>query len=162
MLNNTLPDSSRIWIYQSNRNFTQHEANLLQNIFNEFVAGWTAHSKKLIAAMEVVHNRFIIVTLDESAAEATGCSIDKSVHLLKQVEKELDINLFDRQRVAYRSGNEILDFHATELEKLITNDTVTPDTLIFNNVLATKGDLLNNWEKPLKDTWVSNFIAVNN
>ena len=162
MLNNTLPDSSRIWIYQSNRSFTEQETKLLQNIFDEFVAGWTAHSKQLIAAMEIVYNRFIVVTLDESAAEATGCSIDKSVHLLKQVEKELGVELFDRQRVAYRKGNEILDFHATELEKLITNDTIHQDTIIFNNVLATKGELLTNWEMPLKNTWVSNFIAVNN
>lgn len=160
MLNNTLPDTSRVWIYQSNRAFNEQEATLLQNLFNEFVTGWTAHSKQLIAAMELVYDRFIVITLDENAAEATGCSIDKSVHLLKQVEKEFGVNLFERQQVVYKNGDALADFHATDAEQLLNNNTITPDTIIFNNVIATKSELLTNWEKPLKDTWVGNYIGV--
>lgn len=158
MFNNTLPDTSRVWIYQSNRAFNEQEAAMLQNVFNEFVTGWTAHSKQLIAAMELVYNRFIVITLDERAAEATGCSIDKSVHLLKQIEKELGVNLFERQQVVYKKGDELADFHVSEAEELLNNNSINPDTIVFNNVIATKAELLSNWEKPLKDTWVGNYI----
>ena len=57
--------------------------------------------------MFVIFNRFLVVFVDEKIAQASGCSIDKSVHFVKQLEDEFHINFFDRTLIAYKEGNEI-------------------------------------------------------
>ena len=78
---NNLPDSSRVWVYQSNRAFTQEELVELKNELDQFGASWEAHGTKLNSAIEIYYNQFIVIFVDESGQEATGCSIDKSVVL---------------------------------------------------------------------------------
>ena len=80
---NNLPDSSRVWVYQSNRAFTDSEVLELKEQLSQFQDGWEAHGKKLNSAIEIYYNQFLVIFVDESIQEATGCSIDKSVALMK-------------------------------------------------------------------------------
>ena len=50
---NELPDSSRIWIYPSNRNFTEDEQAELRVRIASFLEEWTAHGQSLKAGFEV-------------------------------------------------------------------------------------------------------------
>ncbi len=43
----TLPDESRIWIYQSSRKFQENEIALITNRLEQFIAQWAAHGKPL-------------------------------------------------------------------------------------------------------------------
>src|ERR1700743_2848690 len=101
-------ENSRVWIYQSDRELTNAQVLQLQVQLNNFTTGWTAHNNALKAKAEIRYNRFIILVVDESQAGASGCSIDKSVNFMKQVEQAYGINLFDRFNLAYRSDAGIL------------------------------------------------------
>src|ERR1700712_4874044 len=101
-------ENSRVWIYQSNKQLTDTQVIQLQVQLDNFTTGWTAHNSQLKAKAEIRYNRFIILVVDESLAGASGCSIDKSVNYMKQIEQQFNINLFDRFNLAYRSGSEIL------------------------------------------------------
>ena len=70
---------------------------------------------------EIRYNRFIILIVDESHAGASGCSIDKSVHFMQQLEQEYGINLFDRFNLAYRNGEEILSVPRAKFEELLAS-----------------------------------------
>src|SRR5271165_5421624 len=95
-------ENSRVWVYQANKKLSDNEANQMQNDLNSFTTSWTAHNHQLKAKGEVRYNRFIILTVDESQAGASGCSIDKSVHFIKHLEQQFNINLLDRFNLAYR------------------------------------------------------------
>src|SRR5476649_1492029 len=101
-------ENSRVWVYQSNRELSAAESSQIQQELNNFTTGWTAHNNQLKAKAEVRYNRFLILIVDESQAGASGCSIDKSVHFMKELEQQFNINLFDRFNLAYRDGDEIL------------------------------------------------------
>ena len=147
-------ENSRIWIYQSNRELTPAELSQANQILTAFTADWTAHNHALKARGEVRHNRFIILTVDESQAGATGCSIDKSVNLIKALEKEFNINLFDRFNTAYRQPDStIATANRTEFETLIKQGEITADTIVFNNLVNTLGDMPAKWEVAYKNSW---------
>jgi hypothetical protein len=38
---------------------------------------------------------------DETASGVSGCSTDSSVHLIRQIEQQTDIRLFDRLNLAF-------------------------------------------------------------
>src|SRR5690606_42108525 len=96
----------RVWIYQSNRFLKEDEIQRVEQILQEFVAQWTAHGDQLAGSFEIRYGLFILLFVDEQKAMVTGCSIDKSVHLLKKIEQVLGISLFDRLQIAYRSAAE--------------------------------------------------------
>ena len=145
--------NSRVWIYQSNRAFTLPEESLIEDTLSEFILQWEAHGSKLTAAAEIRYNRFIFLIVDEAQAGATGCSIDKSVNLIKTIEKELNINLFDRFNIAYRDAAGINSCNRDEFESLISEGKVNENTIVFNNLVQTLKEVETNWEVPLKDSW---------
>jgi hypothetical protein len=144
---------SRVWIYQSNRQLNDAEANRLQQQLGNFTTGWTAHNHQLKAKAELRYNRFIILMVDESQAGASGCSIDKSVNFLHQVAKEYGIDLFDRFNLAYRDGEEVLSTNRAGFEDLLKQGVINNETIVFNNLVQNLAELETKWEVPFKDSW---------
>ncbi|HYG16403.1 MAG TPA: ABC transporter ATPase, partial [Bacteroidia bacterium] len=152
---NTFSPQSKVWVYQSDRFFTEAEVADLTDALQRFASQWTAHSHQLQAAGEVRYNRFIVLMVDETQASASGCSIDSSVHFLKGIEKHTGVSLFDRQQIAYRKGNEIKTVPMQELAAALESGELTPETIVFNNTVTTKAQLEANWEMPLQATWMN-------
>ena len=146
-------EKSRVWIYQSDKQLSDENVSALQQQLDNFTTGWTAHNSQLKAKAEIRYNRFIILVVDESQAGASGCSIDKSVNYMKQIEQQFGINLFDRFNLAYRIGNEIVSVPRHTFEELITNKTIDTDTIVFNNLVQNIAELNTKWEVPFKDSW---------
>jgi hypothetical protein len=154
-----ISENSRIWIYQADRKFNSDEERQIQSILNEFTSQWQAHGHSLAALGEVRHSQFIILSVDEQVAGATGCSIDKSVYLMKEIESEFNVNLFDRFRIAYRNGNDVLNCSREEFEQLLKQGEINSETLVFNNMIGTRKDLTNSWEVPVKASWHAQVFA---
>lgn len=152
--------NSRVWIYQADRILQAEEAAAIQQQLNAFTASWEAHGKSLAALGEIRYNRFIILAVDEEQAGATGCSIDKSVALMKNIEQQFGINLFDRMQIAYRDGGEIKTCSKTDFKTLIASGEVDENTLVFNNLIRTHQELEHNWEIPLKQSWHGRVFAI--
>jgi hypothetical protein len=144
---------SRVWIYQSDRKLTDAEVLNAQVLLDNFTRDWTAHNNQLKAKGEVKYNRFFILVVDESQAGASGCSIDKSVRFMKEVEQHFGINLFDRFNLAYRSGSEVLSVPRKEFEALLKEGVITRDTIVYNNLAQNLTELQTKWEVPFKDSW---------
>lgn len=155
---NTLPDSSRVWIYQANRSFTERELHEIQDDLTLFLENWTAHGKDLRAGFEIKYNRFLVIALDQSGQAATGCSIDASVHFIQHLEKKYQVELLDKMNVSFKQGGfiaykNLLDFKAMAKQKAISRNTI-----VFNNLVATKGEYMEHWEVPASESWHARFV----
>ncbi|RZA03606.1 MAG: ABC transporter ATPase [Sphingobacteriaceae bacterium] len=146
-------ENSRVWIYQSDRKLTDTEVQELQQYVDGFTTQWTAHNNQLKAKGEIRYNRFIILIVDESQAGASGCSIDKSVHFMKQLEEHFNINLFDRFNLAYRDGEEVLSLPRAQFEDLLKQGKLNKDSIVYNNLVQNLAELNTKWEVPFKDSW---------
>ncbi|KGE15278.1 hypothetical protein [Sphingobacterium deserti] len=145
----------RVWIYQSNRFLKTEEITRIEEILQEFVSQWTAHGSQLAGSFVIRYDLFLMLMVDEEQAMVTGCSIDKSVHLLKKIEQELGITLFDRMQVAYKTADdeELRIASRDEFAALVKGGDVNNDTIVFNNMLTTVDEVAEKWEVPLKDSW---------
>ena len=144
---------SKVWIYQSNRQFTAAEVSEIQQKLNAFTAQWQAHGKQLNAKGEIYHNFFIVLTVDQETAPATGCSIDASVRFIKDVESNFGVDLFDRFNMAYKLDDEVHVVTKEDFETLIAIKKITPQTIVFNNLVQTLEEFEQKWEVPLEDSW---------
>ena len=150
---NYLPSDSRIWIYQANRELKAEEVNKISLLAQDFINSWTAHNQELKGSFEIRHHIFLILMIDEKHASASGCSIDKSIHFVQKIEKDFSISLLDRQIFALREKDKINLVKRKEFEAMIKSGEITEDTIVFNNLIQSKGDLQTNWEIPVRESW---------
>lgn len=143
----------RIWIYQSNRELSLEETEQIKSKLADFTKQWAAHGKQLAARAEVRFNRFIILFLNEQMEAASGCSIDSSVRFLKEIERDFQIELFDRMQIAYQKEDKVEAVSRIQFEKLIENGKVNENTIVFDNTVLNSDELASRWQVPMKDSW---------
>ena len=153
-----MPNDARVWVFQSNRSLSVAEVSAVSKAGFDFIASWKAHGASLKASFDVLFNRFVIIAVDEKQASVGGCSLDSSIHFIKELEKQFNVNLLDRMQVAYRKDNEILSCSLSEFEKLAMLNLVNESTIVFNNMVSTKKEFDNNWEVNLKQSWQSRVL----
>ena len=150
---------SKVWVYQSNRAFTPSEAANIQQKLDAFTAQWKAHGHQLKAKAEIPYHFFIVFTVDQDSASATGCSIDSSVRVIKEIENEYGVDLFDRFNMAYKINDQVFVNTKEDFETLITIKKITPETIVFNNLVQTLAEFENKWEVPLSQSWHNHIFA---
>lgn len=155
----TLPETSRVWIYQANRSLSIKELEEVKEKLNIFIENWTAHGSDLSSGYRIEYKRFIIIGLNQNLNIATGCSIDASVHFIQQLEKEYNIDLMDKMNVSYKQGEFVAYKSLKDFKKMAKDKAVSKNTIVFNNLVATKAEFEEHWEVPAKDSWHSRFLS---
>lgn len=146
---------SRVWIYQSSRLFFIGEALEIEDILNNFVNGWKSHGAAVKGYANLLFGQFIVLIADETNTTVGGCSTDSSVHMIKQIEETFKVDMFNRQNLAFVVKDKIQTLPLAQLKYGFENGFLDSATLYFNNLVATKHELLNNWIAPVKDSWLS-------
>ena len=119
-----LSDEARVWIYPASRSFTFEECDKITATLNAFLTQWTAHGASLNAGASIPYNRFIIIALDESQQEATGCSIDASVKIIQEIEATYGVTLLDKMNVSFKQGAYITYKPLIDFKKMIKSKAV--------------------------------------
>lgn len=153
-----LPEDSKIWIYQSNRKFSENEMVEIEEALRAFVEQWAAHGTSLEASFCTKYNRFIIIAVNQEAQAATGCSIDSSVQMIQQLEKKYEVDLLDKMNVTFKLGEHIAHKTLIEFKKMAKEKAVSENTIVFNNLINTLGEWNEFWEVPAIDSWHSRFF----
>ena len=154
----SLPETSRVWIYQSNLRFTEEQEQAISAKLASFLDQWAAHGQNLQAAFEIRYNRFIIIGLNQEVNQATGCSIDSQVHFIQSLEKEYNLDLLDKMNVAFKQGDFVNFKPLNEFRKIVKQGAVGKNTIVYNNLVTNKAEYLENWEVPMADSWHSRML----
>lgn len=153
-----LPEESKIWIYQSNRKFSDEELLEIENKLKDFIENWSAHGTSLEASYQIRYGRFIIMAVNQELQAATGCSIDASVEFIQQIEKQYNVDLLDKMNVTFKLGEHIAHKPLTEFKKMAKEKAVSGNTIVFNNLVNTVGEWNEYWEVPANESWHSRFF----
>ena len=155
----SLPDSSRVWVYRSSRPFSAEEEMNVNHWLQQFVDKWTAHNVTLLANAQVFHSQFIVITLDEnSSTQASGCSIDSQVRFITQIGNQLNIDLFDRLTFDFEIEGKVVSIHKDEVRDLISKGQIKETSQVFDHLVKTKEALSNNWLVTLNQSWHNRLI----
>jgi hypothetical protein len=153
-----LPDHSRVWIYQAPRFFNNSEAALIKEKAKSFLQDWSSHNNQMDAALEVFHNLFVVIAVDEQTAPASGCGIDKSVRFIKSISDELHVDLLNRTGIAYRDKGILKLTDTAHFKDLFTGGLINESSRVFNNLVQTLGELRKNWETTVGHSWQKNLL----
>lgn len=154
------PDHSRVWVYQSSRPFSDREALEINEQLYQFYAQWQAHGAPVKGWAALLFHRFVVMMADESQVAVSGCSMDSAARIVKSLERQYEVNLFDRLSITFlvKGKPEVLPMH--QVQYAIDRGFIGGDTLMFNNLVDTKADLLGKWLLPLQDSWLAGRVSL--
>lgn len=149
--------TEKIWIYVLSKKLDEIQQKQFSQNCAEFTGSWTAHDQPLAAGFELHKNRLLIMKVDESAYNASGCSIDKLQRFIQQQEKVFGIELLNRFLVALDVNNDLMVVHSSKINELLAANTINESTLVYDTAI-TSSEQMKEWKKPLKNTWLSKFL----
>jgi hypothetical protein len=152
-------DNSRVWIYQSSRLFLMSEAFAIEDVLRNFVANWKSHGADVKGYANLFYGQFIVLMADESQSGVSGCSTDSSVHIIKQIEQQFKVNMFDRTSLAFLVKDKIQMLPLSQLNYAVQNNFINGNTIYFDNTVLIKKDLLEKWMAPVKSSWLAKRIT---
>ena len=153
-----LHPQARIWVYQADKPFPTTATKEVEGHLQQFAEKWVSHNNQLTAGATVLHDRFLVLAVDETRAGASGCSIDSSVNFLKKIGAHYQRDLFDRLRFSYEQDGQVHTVSKDEFAELYQNGTINDDTPVFDPLVKTVGELSSSFRKPLKDSWHARFV----
>lgn len=158
---NLLPPYSRVWIFQTDRFLTDSECREIQLRLNEFIPNWASHGNGLNGGFKLEKNLFVIVGVDESQSMASGCSIDSLTRVIKELGISLNVDFFNRLAIAYENQQgkvEIVSMAA--FKALINSNQVNYETIVFNNLVASKEEFDQKWRTNVGQSWHANLFQL--
>lgn len=148
--------SDKVWVYTSKNVFTSEQKQLILQKAQDFLESWVSHGDKVKGEIGIAYDHFVIVVADDCSGNMCGRAQDSQIRFIKEVGEELGIDLTDRMQLAYKSNSypeEIKVKNMLEFKNEIKAGKITPETIVFNNMVTTFGDFNQGWEVPLKDSW---------
>ncbi len=154
-----LPNNSRVWIYQADRVFTDKEIEIISAGTEDFINQWTRHGDDLKGSFTIKYKQFLVLAVDESFNNVSGCSIDSSVRFVQSLEKALNLDLMNKMNVTFKDNESINLVTLSDFQKYAKLQKITAETVVFNNMVTTKADFESNWEVPAKQSWHKRFLV---
>lgn len=154
-----LAPDSRVWIYQADRVLSKEEVEKIILEASNFVQDWSSHNRALSARAELLHQRFLVLIVDETKAGASGCSIDKSVHFVEKIGHDFNVNFFNRLLFSYLDAEKTVQtVDKKTLNQLFFEEKINDDTLIFDTLVNTYATYNQHFTKKINDSWLRKMI----
>jgi len=147
--------AGKVWIYLSDKELsTEMKASIVIDC-DAFLKEWNAHGNMLTGSAEILHNRFIVIKIDETGYAASGCSIDKQVQFIKMLEQKYTISLLNRLLVAYKEANSITVKPANEVKRMLKEGSLSLDTIYFDAAIVDAQQFATSFEIPISKSWLA-------
>lgn len=154
-------DESRVWIFQSGRAFVEKEQREIDEQLHQFYSQWQAHGSPVKGWAKLLFQQFIIVMADETGTHVSGCSTDGMMRLIKSLERQYEVNFFDRMMLTFLVEGKAQMLPFAQVQYALDKGYINADTPVFNNIATTKKSLEQTWLVPLKESWLADRISIN-
>ncbi|MGV4415069.1 hypothetical protein [Chryseobacterium sp. T1] len=148
----------RVIIYPASRPFTAKESKDIAEKLYDFLGSWAAHGKPLEASFKIEKNQFIIICVDEEKETASGCSIDALGGLMKELDSQYQLGLFDRMKASFIEDGEVKTLKLLDFKNKIRNGELSKDIEVFDFSKNTYLDFLSHFLQPIARSWAAPLI----
>lgn len=136
----TLPEHARLWAFTSGDALDENQRTQVLEGVEAFLNGWAAHGAPLTAGFTLLHDRFLLVGVDQDETAPSGCSIDAMTRFLREMREKTGIDFIDSPTCCYRDGDDVRCVTRSGFRELASADNVDGDTMVFDLTVPTVGD----------------------
>lgn len=148
----------RVIIYPASRAFTPKESKAITEKLFDFLATWAAHGKPLSSSFKIEKNQFIVVCVDEEIEAASGCSIDSLGTVMREIDQEYNLGLFDRMKATFIENGETKTMKLQDFRKGLKDGVISRDIQVFDFSKNTYVAFLSDFVLPLQRSWAGIYV----
>lgn len=149
----------RVIIYPASRPFTAKEAKVITETLFDFLPTWAAHGKPLSASFKIEKNQFIIICVDEEQEMASGCSIDALGKVMRDLDAQFELGLFDRMKASFVENGEVKTLKLQDFKNGLKSGEIPKDIEVFDFSKNTYLDFLSHFLQPLSRSWAGMYAS---
>lgn len=144
-----LSDDARVWVFAADTPLSKSQSETIQYHLDSFLEGWSSHGSGLRAAARILDDAILVVALEES--DASGCSIDKLFHLLRDLERVTGTSLIEGGRVVYRRNGGIRSLPRAEFRRAVSQGQIPADISVIDTTVERLSQIRSGaWERALR------------
>jgi hypothetical protein len=148
-----LSNDAHTWIFGISPALDAQQSEALLRQVDAFLDNWAAHGVPITGARELREGSFLVIAADEHR-ERSGCSIDRMFGTLKELERQLQVQILDANRIFLREGTSVRAIPRPEFRH-----AATPDTPVFDVTAERLGDVRSGaWERRAADSWHARLL----
>ena len=148
----------RVIIFPASRPFSPKESKIITEKLYDFLATWAAHGKPLSSSFKIEKNQFIVICVDEEKEAASGCSIDALGTVMREMDSEFELGLFDRMKASFIENGETKTMKLQEFRKGLKEKTISTDIEVFDFSKNSYVAFLSDFLLPLKRSWAGIYV----
>ncbi len=152
-----LSNEAKVWVYPSSRKFYPQEIEGIKKELEDFTTEWKLEDENFKASYKLIYNRFIVFYAAEDT-ELKNEDIDKQVAFILGLQEKYSVELLDKMNVCFKQGEFVQYKDLKDFKKMLKQKSVSPKTIVFDNLIQTKGELENHWEVPITESWYNRFL----
>lgn len=155
-----LPSHSRIWIYTASQALSPAQITAIETKLSSFTDTWESHHHPVSSSYSIIANRFVVLAADPLASDISGCGIDKSVHVIQELETSLHLTLTDRSLVVFKQEPQALALPFSKIKEKIDAGIVSEDSVFYNTTVQTKAEFDRQFEQLAQNGWIKRYFAT--
>ena len=148
----------KVIIYPASRALTAKEVKEITEKLYDFLATWAAHGKPLSSSFKIEKNQFIVVCVDEEKEAASGCSIDALGQVMREIDAEFNLGLFDRMKATFVENGQTKTMKLQDFRKGLKEGTIPHDIEVFDFSKNSYVAFLSDFLLPLKRSWAGIYV----
>lgn len=143
-----LGNNAHVWIFGISPSLDDAKRDTVLRQVDTFLDEWAAHGVPIRGARDLREGSFLVIAADEDR-EKSGCSIDRMFGTLKQLERDLGVQILDSNRIFFRAEEGVKAVARHEFRNVASTDTQ-----VFDVTAEHLGDIRSGaWEKPARESW---------
>lgn len=148
----------KVIIYPASRPMSAKEVKKITEKLFDFLPTWNAHGKSLTSSFKIDFSQFIIITVDEEKVSASGCSMDALHGIMKEIDLEFQLGLFDRMKACYFENKEVKTMKLVDFRNAVKNQQLSKDIEVFDFSKDTYVNYLSDFKLPLVRSWAGVYL----
>ncbi len=148
----------RVIIYPASRPFSPKESKVITEKLYDFLSTWAAHGKPLSSSFKIEKNQFIVICVDEEKEVASGCSIDSLGGVMREIDNEFQLGLFDRMKATFVENGEVKTLKLQDFRNGLKNGEIPTNIEVFDFSKNSYIDFLSDFLLPLKRSWAGIYV----
>ena len=153
----TFDNNALIWIYGFSKKLSGNDKKVVADALDHFVKSWKSHGDDVAGAFSLIYGRFVILAAKSSGV--SGCSVDSSIHIFKELRNKNALDALNLNLVFYRVDEEIESVPRTEFSNMVKAGKISLETTVFDTSILSISQLREGkFELPVKNSWHVNLI----
>jgi len=145
----TFSPKSPVFIYPFQNQISDSKSEEIISKCRQFLDQWKSHGSDLLSDVWIEENQFLIVAVDTTLSEPSGCSKDKLYHFAESLKDLSDIQFGDIHKFWVKKEHKILNLTKKELKENLENKSLSFDNQLFPLWISDFGQYTNLWAAPL-------------